>query len=170
MNELIESMPEAELGNFVSDVYQMYMTGEYSTPDVFPSNILVDGNHLNIIDNQVVSRAKRTESATRRESVYVSDLLNMFYYNSEIYDLSRGALFYLNNKKAIDVSYLRRKNIKVSKAAVIKTINVMNKYCDNPTIREARFALLAFSTLKQMFNDNDSLEIMKDIKCEQFGK
>jgi len=170
MNEMIESMPEDELGKFVFDIHQMYMGGEYSTPDIFPSNILLDGNHLNIIDNQIVSGRKRTESPSRRESVFVGDLLNMFYYNSEIYDLSQGCLFYLKDKKLLDVSYLRRKNIKVSKAAVIKTINVMNKYCDNPTIREARMALLAFSTLKQMFNDNDSLEIMKDIHCTQFGE
>ncbi len=167
MNEIIEAMPEDELGSFVLELYKMYMEGEHSVPDVHPSNVLYDGKGLSIIDNIMTFGYYKNKSKSAVREDFVRDLLNLFYYNNQIFDLSHGALFGLGKKTSVDFSYLKRKNYKVCKAAIIKTVNVMNKYCDNPEITSAKARLALFSALDNVLKKDDNLQVLNQLNMPQ---
>lgn len=163
MNQLVEAMPEQELGRFVAELYDMYIGANYSVPDIHPSNILVHNNHLGLIDNQVVVADEKREKQEFLQGSFVNDLLNMFFYNNEVFELSRGALACLKNKRSVNFSHLKNQNCKVCKAAVLKTVQAMNKYCDNPVVADSRAQLLVFSTLNNFLPMGDSLEVISNI-------
>ena len=163
MNQLVEAMPEQELGRFVAELYDMYIGANYSVPDIHPSNILVHNNHLGHIDNQVVVADEKREKQEFLQGSFVNDLLNMFFYNNEVFELSRGALACLKNKRSVNFSHLKNQNCKVCKAAVLKTVQAMNKYCDNPVVADSRAQLLVFSTLNNFLPMGDSLEVISNI-------
>lgn len=170
MNQLLESLPEAEFGRFVAELYDMYLGATYSVPDIHPSNILVYDRHLSLIDNQVVVADEKREKQEYLQGSFVNDLLNMFFYNNEVFELSRGALNSLKNKRSVNFSYLRRENCKVCKAAVLKTVQAMNKYCDNPVVSDYRSRTLIFSTLNNYLTLDDSVEVMKNIHFAELGE
>lgn len=170
MNQLVESLPEAELGRFVAELYDMYLGATYSVPDIHPSNILVHDRHLSLIDNQVVVADEKREKQGYLEGSFVNDLLNMFFYNNEVFELSRGALNALKNKRSVNFSYLKRQNAKVCKAAVLKTVQAMNKYCDNPVVSDSRSKMLIFSTLNNYLDPMDSIEVMSNIHFSEMGE
>ena len=170
MNQMVESMPESELGEFIAGMYDMYLGATYSVPDIHPSNILVYDRKFSLIDNQVVIADEKREKQAYLQGSFVNDLLNMFFYNNEVFELSRGALNSLKNKRSVNFSHLKHQNIKVCKAAVLKTVQAMNKYCDNPVVTDGRTQLLIFSTLNNYLSPMDSIEVMEHIHLSQKGE
>ena len=163
-------MPEQELAVFVSELYDMYMNSVYSVPDIHPSNVLYDGRGFSVIDSQVIDAETKRQNRAGLEGSFVNDLLNLFFMNNEIFEMSSGLLYSLKNKRSVNFSYLKNKNEKVCKAAILKTVAVMNKYCDNPVVREARMKMLVFSTLNNVLTMEDVVEVMGNIHFSQPGE
>ena len=177
MNEFIEALPEDVLEKFIIEAFNMYVIGRVSAPDIFPSNILVDGHKLTIIDNKIADRDGLDEEYMATDSdgfddietahnFIISNLLNLFIYNEYISDYNNGLLYSLEDKDAVKVDNLVRQNVKVCEAAILKIVKVMNNCLDNPALTNKNLFKNTFNMLVRVLGTDKAERVMKQVSSK----
>lgn len=164
MNEFLESVSEEELARLVVSAYDLHIKGEHSEPDLYPCNVLVDGEKMNIIDTHIYvdSEDRRIPPNILIDSFFIN-LINLFVYNDNVKRLENAVLYGLDKSNQRDYSYYKQKNNKVSKAAIERVLKVMNKYCDSPTLTNPKAYMSAFNTLQSFLGKRKAAEVLKNV-------
>jgi len=165
MNECIESMSESELAKFLTDSYNMYFGGRVLYPDLFPHNILVDGDSVKMIDPHI-NTDSRERDFRYIESDYVTDVVNLFLYNTFV-NKPRKSLSGYKHFNFSQFQNLIDKNKRVSKEALVRVLTLMNSYCNNPKLLTDRNGGLLFSSLGMTFDKRDVGQIIDVINFER---
>lgn len=125
MNEMLESMPEKDRVNFLTDAHEMYNVGKFLYPDLFPHNILVESGKLTMIDPMMADTNNGTNGVNG--SMYVKDMVSLFIYNYMI-NKPRGSVQsrVLSNRQ---LSNLCERNTKVTKELITKIVHAIRDNC-----------------------------------------
>lgn len=177
MNEFIESLSEDVLERFILEAFNMYVIGRVSAPDIFPSNILVEGNKLTIIDNKIADRdgldaeymatdGDGLETIETAHNFIISNLLNLFIYNEYISDSDNGLLYSLEDKNAVKIDDLVRQNVKVCEAAIFKIVKVMNNCLDNPSLTNKKLFKNTLNTLVRILGKDKAERVMRQVSSK----
>ena len=164
MNEFLESVSEDELSKLVVSAYDMHIKGKHSEPDLYPCNVLVDDEKMNIIDTHIFTGAedRQIPPDILIDSFFVN-LINLFVYNDNVKRLENAVLYGLNKENHKDYSYYKQKNTKISKTAIERVLKVMNKYCDNPKLTNPRAYMSAFNTLQSFLGKRKAAEVLSNV-------
>ena len=169
MNEFLESMPESKLDKLILDAYNLFMFSSFSVPDIHPSNILVsDEGNVKMIDNiMTYDEEDRMHTFDERESEFISSLMCLFLYNSEIKHPVKNLYYNLEDTTQMrDLKPLIVKNNKVCKAAIKRIIKQMNKVCEGVSYKERRQYEQMIKNLKSLFSPSEVEQIMAPIRVE----
>ena len=162
MNELICSMSEAELDKYLLDTYRMFGTLSFSKPDIFPGNILVDGEKFRVIDNVLEIRENKEREVC--DSEYLSNMLWLFYVNADIHTGAGDRYITFGNPKFVKVFVEREaRAVKLCKSAMMRMIRRINIICDNPKLREGKWANNLITMLYQTLPDKDADEVLDNV-------
>jgi len=168
MNEIIESMPEGELSKFVVDSYKMFLTGKNIYPDLYPHNILIDDSQkICMIDPHFESEARSGDEYIKK-SDYLTDMINLFLYNGFVNKPDKMLKHYKDG--GFNFSRLENEinqNKKLSKRALIRLLTIINLYCDNPKVLNARSFALVLKSLKMVFDRKDVNEVLSYVGFER---
>lgn len=164
MNEFLESMSEDELAKLIVSAYELHMNGKHSEPDLYPCNVLVDGDNMKLIDTHIYvdGEDRRIPREILVDSFFVN-LINLFIYNDNVEKLDSAVLYGLDKSNHKDYSYYKQKNAKVSKAAIERVLRILNKYCDNPRLTNPKAYMLAFNTLQSFLGKRKTEEVLENV-------
>lgn len=177
INELIESVPESVLEKLIMDAYNMYVLGTVSEPDLFPSNILVDGENFVIIDNKISDRSdiaevyhpdvsEGFEELEIAQNYIVANFLNLFLYNEYIREPEKGILYFVLDTNAVGLDPLVQRNVKVCEAAILKIVKVMNHCLDNPTFTNKTLFERVRDLIVRSVGQDSAEKIMKKVNTK----
>lgn len=164
MNQTIESLSDKQIEDFIMTIYHMFEEGEYSLPDMYPSNMIYTGKDIVAIDNHFSYRAQDiTALAQTPDSFTLSGLLFMFLYNESISDLKHMP-YYLSEGLNSDVEFYINKNIDACEVAIKRVLDVAKKCMDRPSVQNKKILSKIYQMLKNIMGKERAISIVKDVK------
>lgn len=163
MNQTIESLKDDEIEKFIMTVYRMFENGEYSLPDMYPSNMIYTGKDIYMIDNHLSHR--QTDMAALNEtagSFTLTGLFFMFLYNETVSDL-RGLPYYMCEGLHYEVDNAIQKNEAVCEAAIKRVLAVAKKCIDNPAVSDKKIMGRIYKMLKNIIGKDSASSIIEDV-------
>ena len=161
MNQSIESLSENEIEKFVMSVYNMFENGEYSSPDMYPSNVLLlPEKQLYIIDNHLISKSEdEYYNSNSPEGLTLSGLLFLFLYNELVTDIKNVPYFALEGAD-FDLRGKIKQNSNACDAAIRKIMKVTKKCIYKPVVINKNILLRLHSMLKHILGKDKANEII----------
>ena len=133
MNEMIESMPSDEFEKFIVSVYNMKRNGQYSHPDMYRKNVLVDESNISLIDNRIQSPKDFWLQQVDSVEDILNELILLFELNKSLTDNQ------VMNEEAImqhaELRSMLAKNKKLCVAVMQKIASVFNNQIQMDPIR-----------------------------------
>lgn len=164
MNERLESMPEDVLAKFLTDLYSMNLNAKQSTPDIFPSNMLVSDDKISIIDSRIwFEENGKHFSRKNLDNTFLYDMTNLFFYNEEVKNIQKEVKFKLKDLSSCNYAYYQRKNKKVSSAAIERVFKLMNKYCDGFVCTDPKTYMLTIGALNSIVGKDSAEKIIANV-------
>ena len=164
MNEMLASMPEESLAKFVTDAYAVHMQATKSEPDLFPSNVLVFGKNINFIDNHVsVDGDRSLLSKEKRDNDFLSNLVNLFYYNANVSDI-RNVCFVFPKEKLSSLSRYKKKNQKACAEVISRMLKILKQYCDEPKCSDPKTYLMLVALINNYVGKDNAPDVVKNIE------
>lgn len=165
MNQSIESLSEAEIEKFVMSLYQMSEQGEYSSPDMYPSNVLLTPeNQLFAIDNHLISKSEDIYyNSTPPENYTLTGLLFLFLYNEMVCDLKNFPYFAIEGA-SFDLEGKIKKNSNACDAAIRKIMKVTKKCIEKPAVINKNILERLYSMLKNILGKDRAKNIIEEFE------
>lgn len=166
-NEILLSMSEDKLAKFLTSAYQMHMTSSCSEPDLFPANVLVHGDNLNMIDNYVSSSTRSNLDPRNKADAFINNLIGLFLYNENLLYLTKPSLESYGIKESDFKMFLdaKEKDRLLLKEVLFRFIKILKKYCDFNKIESTDGLIMASSELHSFFdNSEDVYEIIETLQ------
>ena len=166
INEFLESMNENDISNFLTSSLEVDKICKFLYSDIHPTNVLItDQKKLRSIDPMVDYLDNKDFDLMKIKDSFANKVVMLFWANEMIRNETINSYFRLD-KEVLGNRFekLQRKNAKICKAAMLKFIKIMNKYCDNPMfIDESKFQN-TFLCVMDIFGDD--IESPLEIKNE----
>ena len=157
MNEYLESLSDADFERFLADAYVMYKTGNVSYPDLFPHNILIDGNNAPKMIDMHIKTNDEALNSNNADSHFIRDMSGLFMYNCFP---NRPEQYLVNTEfnygEFADES---KKNIALSKQIISRFYAKLGFVCERPIVSRSDFEVLDDSLLL-MFDER----VVKDLE------
>ncbi len=165
MNQSIESLSETEIEKFVMSLYQMSEQGEYSSPDMYPSNVLLTPeNHLFMIDNHLIFKSEDVYyNSTPPENYTLTGLLFLFLYNEMVGDLKNLPYFAIEGA-SFDLAGKIKKNSNACDAAIRKIMKVTKKCIEKPAVINKNILERLHSMLKNILGKERAKNIIEEFE------
>lgn len=161
MNEYLSDLPESELAKLLTDLYHMMLQGQFSMPDIYPSNIIINPKEIKVIDNAII---RECDLEKYRTDKFILWLVGLFKYNENISKPKDNKLVYGDkNQDYSKFDKLIQKNIKECKNTIIRFLTIMNLYCDNPELSNEEVLDKIFNILTQIMPKSDANDCIKEI-------
>ncbi len=160
MNKTIEAMDERQLERVIYSVYQMFKFGEFSVPDMYPSNMLYNDGEVVMIDNNFSER-KNDEIYLKHtaDDFTLTGMLFMFLYNEQVSGFKKSKSFKEKDKRRINA--LISKNTLFCEQAIKKVLKVGRRMVDEKLVLDDKIMLCIFETLNNIMDSDKALQIMK---------
>lgn len=151
MNEYLESLSNADFERFLADAYTMYKNGERSYPDLFPHNILIDGNRSPKMIDMHIRYSDKALNYDNADSHFIRDMSGLFMYNC----FPNKPEQYLLNSRFDYQEFEKesKKNIALTKQIIARFYAKLGFICERPIVSKNDFEIL-----------DDSLSLMLDEK------
>ena len=162
MNQSIESLSDADIERFVMSVYHMFEKGENSSPDMYPSNVLLTPEkQLCIIDNHLISKTEDAYfNANSPEGLTLTGLLFLFLYNEMVGDLKNLPYFAIEGAN-FDLCGMIEKNSGACDAAIRKIMKVTKKCIEKPVVINKNILERLYLMLKHIVGKDKANEIVE---------
>ncbi len=156
INEIFESMPESKIEKMMLDTFNIYLTGMYSEPDLFGSNVFFtnDDKDITLIDTRVVNkRGIYLEDGYNTPRAFL-EVFRLFEKDDIPFETIKEYDYEsLDPAGAIEIYKLIEKNKEVCKSALRKIIKIMKKI-----------------EFERKFIDNETFEYLYKIFTDIFSK
>ena len=161
MNRSIESLSESDIEKFVMSVYQMFEEGENSSPDMYPSNVILSPNSgLFMIDNHLISKKDDVYyNSTTPEEFTLTGLLFLFLYNEQVADIKHHPYF-ITEGANFDLEERVARNGKACESAIKKIMKVTKKCISSPVVFKKNILLRLHAMLKNILGKDKANEIV----------
>ena len=168
MNQSIESLSDDDIEKFVMSIYYMSEQGEYSAPDMYPSNILITPeNNLFAIDNHLISKREDIYyNSTPPENYTLTGLLFLFLYNEIVGDLKNYPYFAIEGAN-FDLCGMIEKNSNACEAAIRKVMRVTKKCIEKPAVINKNILERLYSMLKNILGKDRAKNIIEEFELNK---
>ncbi len=151
MNEYLESLSDIDFEKFLADAYKMYKRGERSYPDLFPHNILVDGNKPPKMIDMHIKISDESLNPKNADSHFIRDMSGLFMYNC--FPNKPEQYLLASEFDYSEFNLETKKNIKLTKQIISRFYAKLGFVCERPVVSKNDFAVLDDS-LSLMLDDN----------------
>ena len=163
MNEMIESMPAGEFEKFVISVYNLKMNGQYSHPDLFRKNILVDQSRISLIDNRIQSPKDFWLQQVDSVEGILNELILLFELNKSLED--NQVMDQQTMIQQTEISSMLARNKKLCVAVMQKIVSVFKNQIQMEPIRYRSSYWILEKNMRKILNE-DAYKVLKSIPTD----
>ena len=169
VNTQILDMSEVEIENFILTVYNTYRIGRFSSPDMYPTNVINNDGKFTMIDSNITDRANDEFLKLKTpETFTLQGLIALFLYNARVKEFRYSSPFMFDANFA-DIRQSINRNIRLCNNAIKRMLNVANKCMNNPGLTDKTVLKNIYAQLRDMLDKDKANKIVNLVICKNFG-
>ena len=172
-NIITKKLSEKDIAVAINDVLYMYQNSHIGSPDIHPTNVLLDeNNRLRIIDNSL-DYAGNWCARTATDFVVSSFIEKLFWFQRELNLYSKNRIFrngdYIIKQQSLHdkvTDELLDEENRVTATAMIKILKVINMCLEDPTVSNRALLESIATSIKLYVGDKYASSVINEIQTK----